>query len=217
MIKNIVFDFNGTLVDDLDISIDALNECIKKYLPNRELVSKEEYLEIFRFPVGPLYEELGFDFTKIDYNELANFFISYYESRAFNECKLFEEVQQVLNSLKNKGYNLYILSASYIDLLIEMLKKYAILEYFDGLVALENKHGGSKIERGKEYFAQHKINPSECIMIGDTIHDIEVAHELGMNCISYDRGHNSHSKLKKVNKNVISSLTEIIDIIDKNS
>ena len=29
MIQNIVFDFNGTLVDDLDVSIDALNECIK--------------------------------------------------------------------------------------------------------------------------------------------------------------------------------------------
>ena len=79
MIKNIVFDFNGTLVDDLDVSIDALNECIKKYLVDVELVSKERYLEILRFPVGPLYQELGFDFTKIDYNELENFFISYYE------------------------------------------------------------------------------------------------------------------------------------------
>ena len=214
MIKNIVFDFNGTLVDDLDVSIDALNECIKKYLPGIELVSKERYLEIFRFPVGPLYAELGFDFTKLDYNELANFFISYYESRAFNECKLFEEVVPVLKMLKESGFKLYILSASYITLLIEMLKKYGILEFFDGLVALENKHGGSKIERGKEYFAQNKIDPSECIMIGDTIHDIEVAHELGMECISYDRGHNSHSKLKSVNPKVISSLFEIPSYIN---
>lgn len=209
MIKNIVFDFNGTLVDDLDVSIDALNECIKKYLVDVELVSKERYLEIFRFPVGPLYQELGFDFTKIDYNELANFFISYYESRAFNECKLFDEVIPVLKSLKSEGFKLYILSASYIDLLIEMLKKYGILEYFDGLVALENKHGGSKIERGKVYFKENKIDPSECVMIGDTVHDIEVAHELGMDCISYDKGHNSHSKLKSINQKVISSLFEI--------
>ena len=214
MIKNIVFDFNGTLVDDLDVSIDALNECIKKYLNNVELVSKERYLEIFRFPVGPLYQELGFDFTKIDYNELANFFISYYESRAFNECKLFDEVVPVLTLLKNKGYKLYILSASYIDLLIDMLKKYAILEYFDGLVALENKHGGSKIERGKQYFSQNNIDPSECVMIGDTIHDIEVAHELGMDCISYDRGHNSNKKLKSVNNKVISSLFDIVDYLN---
>lgn len=214
MIKNIVFDFNGTLVDDLDVSIDALNECIKKYLVDVELVSKERYLEIFRFPVGPLYQELGFDFTKIDYNELANFFISYYESRAFNECKLFDEVIPVLKTLKNEGLKLYILSASYIDLLIEMLKKYGILEYFDGLVALENKHGGSKIERGKAYFAEHQIDPSECIMIGDTVHDIEVAHELGMDCISYDKGHNSHSKLKSINPKVISSLFEIRNYLD---
>jgi phosphoglycolate phosphatase len=160
-----------------------------------------------------LYAELGFDFTKIDYNELANFFISYYESRAFNECKLFDEVVPVLEALKKEGYKLYILSASYIDLLIEMLKKYAILDYFDGLVALENKHGGSKIERGKEYFAKNNINPKECIMVGDTVHDVEVAHELGMDCISYDRGHNSNRKLKTVNNKVISSLLEIPNII----
>jgi phosphoglycolate phosphatase len=94
-----------------------------------------------------------------------------------------------------------------------MLKKYTILEYFDGLVALENKHGGSKIERGKEYFAQNNIDPSTCIMIGDTVHDVEVAHELGMDCISYDRGHNSNRKLKSVNPKVISSLFEIPNMI----
>jgi phosphoglycolate phosphatase-like HAD superfamily hydrolase len=43
MIKNIIFDFNGTLVDDLEVSIDALNECIKKYLIGVETVSKERY------------------------------------------------------------------------------------------------------------------------------------------------------------------------------
>jgi phosphoglycolate phosphatase len=214
MIKNIVFDFNGTLVDDLDVSIDALNECIKEFHVDTPLVDKERYLEIFRFPVGPLYKELGFDFNKIDYNELANFFVKYYESRAFNECKLFDEVIPVLKDLKSKGFNLYILSASYINLLIEMLKKYAILEYFDGLVALDNNHGGSKIERGKQYFSEHKINPSTCVMIGDTIHDFEVATELGMSCISYDRGHNSHARLKSVNPHVISNLKDIVNHIN---
>ena len=58
-------------------------------------------------------------------------------------------------------------------------------------------------------FKENKIDPSECIMIGDTVHDIEVAHELGMDCISYDKGHNSHSKLKSINPKVISSLFEI--------
>lgn len=214
MIKNIVFDFNGTLVDDLDVSIDALNACIKKFLVDVEPVSKECYLEIFRFPVGPLYQELGFDFTKLDYNVLANYFISYYESRAFNECKLFEEVVPVLNDLKERGYKLFILSASYIDLLIDMLKKYGILHYFDGLVALKNKHGGSKIESGKEYFKENNIDPKTCVMIGDTIHDYEVAKELGMDCISYDKGHNSNSKLLSVNNKVISNLKEIIKFIE---
>ena len=51
-------------------------------------------------------------------------------------------------------------------------------------------------------------------MIGDTIHDIEVAHELGMDCISYDRGHNSNKKLKSVNNKVISSLFDIVDYLN---
>lgn len=213
MVKNIVFDFNGTIVDDLDVSIDALNACILKFLPERKFVSKEEYLEIFRFPVGPLYEELGFNFDTLDYNVLADYFISYYESRAFNECKLFDDIIELLKELKTRGYKLYILSVSYIELLRNQLKKYGIAEFFDGVIAQDNKHGGSKVEKAKVFFKENNLNPKESIMIGDTLHDIEVAHEIGMECISYDRGHNSRRLLSTKNDKVIHQYKELLNYL----
>jgi phosphoglycolate phosphatase-like HAD superfamily hydrolase len=49
MIKNIVFDFNGTILDDVDVSLDALNACIIKFLGPSKVISKEYYLNSFYF------------------------------------------------------------------------------------------------------------------------------------------------------------------------
>ena len=54
--KYIIFDFNGTILDDVDVNIECINQIAKKYL-NREPVKKEEYLNIFDFPVIDYYKK----------------------------------------------------------------------------------------------------------------------------------------------------------------
>lgn len=214
MIKNIVFDFNGTILDDVDVSVDALNACIKKFLPHIKEVSNEYYLENFAFPVGKFYEGIGFDFSKINYDELSTFFIDYYESRAFNECNLFPGMKDLLKTLKEKGFRLYILTATFYDLLIRQLKKYEIYDYFDGLIAQDNKYAGSKVEKAKLYFTTNNIIPAESIMIGDTTHDIEVANELNMaRVISFSKGHNSYKRLKDYNEYVIDDYSQLFNYL----
>ena len=48
--KYVIFDFNGTIVDDLDISLEAINLTINKYL-DRGPLDKEEYYKCFTFPI----------------------------------------------------------------------------------------------------------------------------------------------------------------------
>ena len=63
MIKNVFFDFNGTLIDDIDLTLDIEN----KLLVQRGLnaVTKEFYLDNFCFPVINYYKKSGFDLTKM--------------------------------------------------------------------------------------------------------------------------------------------------------
>ena len=57
-VKHIIWDWNGTLLDDLDVSMAALNEVLKsEQLPL--VLDKEEYRQYFQFPVIKYYEKVG--------------------------------------------------------------------------------------------------------------------------------------------------------------
>ena len=56
MYKYIIFDFNGTLLDDVSISLDALNYCLHKYVDKNKTISLNSYLDEFSFPVGELVQ-----------------------------------------------------------------------------------------------------------------------------------------------------------------
>lgn len=60
MIKHIIWDWNGTLLDDVGLSLEAINIVLARY--NLPPLRKERYLEIFTFPVIEYYRELGFNF-----------------------------------------------------------------------------------------------------------------------------------------------------------
>ena len=51
-------------------------------------------------------------------------------------------------------------------------------------------------------------------MIGDTIHDYEVAHNLEIDCLLISSGHQSHERLATVTSNIISELSELKMFID---
>lgn len=212
MIKNIIFDFNGTLVDDVDVSLDALNACCDKFLGPNHRLSKEYYLDTFAFPVRPYYKSIGFDIDDMNYDDLANFFIKHYTEHA-SGCKLYNDVISTLDRLKKEGYNLYLLSASYKSLLTDQLAFYKINSYFNDIIALENKYANGKVEIAKQFMSKSKINPYETIMIGDTIHDSEVAEEINVTPILCCNGHNSYKFLSTTKYKIINSLSEIFDII----
>ena len=67
--KHIIWDWNGTLLDDLQACVDSINVLLKvRKLP---AITREQYLDVFDFPVRDYYLKLGFDFTKDDWNEVA--------------------------------------------------------------------------------------------------------------------------------------------------
>lgn len=208
MIDNIFFDFNGTILDDLELTYELLLESLEKY--NLPFASLEQYRNLFCFPVKKYYENVGFDFNKINFNELATDFINQYSIRQEKETRLFENCKETLEKLKNKGFHLYILTATEYNLLVKQLNHLGIYNYFDGLIAANNNLAMGKIDYGKLYIKEHNIDLSKSIMIGDTVHDYEVSKEIGMECLLFTKGHNTKENLSKIGKTVDS----YIDIYD---
>jgi phosphoglycolate phosphatase-like HAD superfamily hydrolase len=68
---------------------------------------------------------------------------------------------------------------------------------------IDNKFAGSKIERGLELIKVSNIPASETVMVGDTLHDLEVANALGIEAILISHGHQCSTRLKLHHEKVI--------------
>lgn len=156
MIKNIVFDWNGTLLNDAYLCYIIEKEMFKEI--NLSLGSFETYRNTFTHPVSKYYEILGIKNENELYKKLNKIFFDNYLSRYQKEAKLFDGVKETLMYLKNRGYNLYIISATEINTLKNQLEYYDIIKFFDDYIASNNIAGEDKISYGKTFASSHNFN-----------------------------------------------------------
>ena len=216
MNKYIFLDFNGTVLDDVDLCLNLLNEML--YEKENKTVDLIEYKQIFDFPIIKYYIAAGFDFSKYTFEELANYFIVEYTKRNLTESKIFDDLEEFVHNIKNLGYKVVICSASKKVLLLEQLKEFKIIDLFDDVIGLDIHYAASKLELAKEYVKNIDIDLENSYFIGDTTHDAEVGVECGLNFLLIDRGHQSEDVLSKTKKPILHSFFEVVEFIrNKNS
>jgi len=209
MIKNIVFDFNGTLLSDTNLCFEILKELMTSH--DLKSLTYEEFRDKFYFPASKFYHDVGF--SNEEYVSLADYFNMQYNLRWRKETKLFNGVKESLESLRSANYRLFCLSASEEKFLIEQMKFLGIYDYFIKVCGGSNSYAHGKIEYGKIFAKENDIKPSETIMIGDTEHDYEVATALGFKCILFDQGQCSRKKLLQLNIPLAGNYDEIVHLI----
>lgn len=206
--KAIIWDYNGTLLNDLSIGVECINKMLtKRGLP---LLTTESYRDVFTFPVKKYYELVGFDFNKEDWDKAAKEFIAHYTS-LLPESGIFPEAIQLLSHFSTNGKKQFILSAMEQNMLNQSTKTENIRKYFDEISGIDNIYASSKIENGLKLIEKHQLQAHEVCLLGDTTHDYEVANELGCQCILIAAGHQSIDKLKQTGcPKVVNHLNDII-------
>lgn len=202
--KYIFWDFNGTILDDAHLCFDILNEMLKE--EKRPSVTFEEYLMIFTFPVEDYYAKV-YDFSQTSFKILAHRFIERYQPRSL-DLSLHQGAIETIKHFEKEGKTNILLSASEENNLLEQLKHFKIDHLFTHILGTSNVYAKSKVEVAKQFIKEHNINPKEGIMIGDTLHDVEVAKTLGLDIILFTKGHQHPNRLRKY-KN-IDTFSELI-------
>ncbi len=205
--QEIIWDWNGTLLNDLDLCISSINQLLEKR--NLRVLTSDTYKEVFSFPVKDYYTAVGFDFSKEDFAVPAREFIDLYNAGVPN-CMLHLDARKVLEHIKTKGIRQFVLSAMQQEMLEVTLKQQEIYPYFEGVAGLGHHYATSKIERGEELIHAFNIDKQKATMIGDTIHDFEVAEKLGIGCVLIANGHQSEERLKSTGAKVIRNLGELL-------
>jgi phosphoglycolate phosphatase len=69
-IEHIIWDWNGTILDDFQLCVEIINGMlIKRNMPT---ITKDEYSDIFDFPVKKYYKRIGFEFHKDSFESLLS-------------------------------------------------------------------------------------------------------------------------------------------------
>ena len=208
----IFWDWNGTLMDDVDFTHSCLNWMLETHgYPQRYDLAA--YREIFGFPIEEYYIRAGFNFAKHPYAELAERFMEHYNA-GVDACPPSAHAAETLAELSRRGWRQSVLSASRRDYLIEQVAARGLQGYFIELLGLADIYGVSKVQVGKQWLAQSGIAPAACVMVGDTQHDAEVAKALGTKCVLYTGGHQSRARLEAVCPNVIDDLAQLPQLLE---
>jgi phosphoglycolate phosphatase len=207
--KGIIWDWNGTLLDDTHLAVAAMNNMLaRRGLP---VLSVDRYKALFTFPVREYYREVGFDFEQEPFEIPAMEFIDQYNRQVW-DCTLQADALRVLNHFRDEGMSQYILSAMQQETLDQCLVFYGISHFFGHVSGLDDHYAHSKLVTGRVMLNKLPFEPGELLLIGDTLHDFEVASELGIACILISNGHQSHDRLKNAGVQVIGNLSQLLNL-----
>lgn len=206
MWKHIIWDWNGTLLDDNWLSVEAMNILLaRRQLP---LLTLDKYVRIFTFPVSDYYQRLGFDFDSEPFTVSGTEFIEEYNLRAF-EPKLHPSVRETIFWLKERGVSHSILSASGQEILDQLVDYHNLTSLFIGVVGQKDHYARGKTDAGRAWLRQLSYQPGEILFVGDTIHDREVARALGVECALVACGHNNYERLQDQGGPVFNDITAL--------
>ena len=207
--RTLIFDLDGTLLntlDDLALSVNyAMSECgfgertldeVRRFIGNGV-----EVLIRRAVPQGTAEEE---------YKKALAVFKAHYKKNSRNKTAPYDGICELLQKLKNSGYNLAIVSNK-IDFAVKDLRD----EFFNGLVDVaigDSDATRTKPEPDMVYKAIEElgVDVNECVYIGDTDVDIETANNSGMDCISVSWGFRTRTELEGYGAEMIADTAEDI-------
>ncbi len=208
-IQNIIWDWNGTLINDIEICIETLNILLEQ----REMpvIRTDHYKNHFTFPVRQFYEKIGFNFTNESFESVSEEYISAY-LHLFRKASLHNNSIDTLKFFKRRGMVQFVLSAmEYPDLMNSIYQK-GIKHYFKSVYGSTDKYAEGKLTVAKKLFEKEKIIPEDTLLIGDTLHDWEVALEMGCKVVLIADGHQTRQRLSETKAPVLEHMSDVINL-----
>lgn len=193
MFKNLIFDWSGTLVDDLALTLDASNYVFRQY--GKEELSTEQFREEFQLPYPNYYANVLPD---ADLNELEDHFREAFRISE-EPVEVLPHAREFMEWCKARGIRCFALTSVDAKEFMIQCQDLGMKDYFEAI------HAGirHKDEHIHSLLEQHGLNPNETAFIGDMQHDIETAHVGGITGIAVLTGYNSPKQLAKAKPHMI--------------
>lgn len=205
----IFWDFNGTIIDDVNTALGCVNDMLERR--GRMPITLAEYYNYVETPIVGFYHHI-LPPEEIDFDQISREYHSDYARRA-GDTHLASGAYELLQRLHSDGAHQYIITANRIDETTELAERMGILPFIDKISGAEDSLADSKINRARALFDSLNIDRNDAIIIGDTLHDLETANALGIDCVLITYGHQGKKLLHSYNVCTASDLSEVEAII----
>ncbi len=201
MFENIIFDWAGTLNNNIDVAFNIFNSMFIEL--GKEPISKDEIRRTITIPYMKFWNHHFPDLTKEKQDELFKKHIEKYQI-----CNLYDGVKTTLEQLYRRQVNLFIVSSDPNVTLFKDIEESKLKYLFTEI-------RGSVYEKDivlNELVKKYNLNPNNTIYIGDTSGDIEAGKEAGLYTIAFSEGiqHPEILALSNPNK-TISKISELLE------
>lgn len=207
-INGFILDIDNTLADSTEAHYDSWKWALEKngVYKDRDVVVAE-----FGKPTTKIAEILtngDSKLAKVIAREKTDFLLE-----SFANVGLFDKVEELINTLSNSGYKICFASSNFNRVIEEFVKTHnwdKIAEGFAGIddVEFAKPHPGMIFK----CIGLMKLPPNQCVMIGDSIYDIEAGRRAGTHTIGVCTGHYGKNELQKFKPDLI--LNEIGELLD---
>jgi phosphoglycolate phosphatase len=211
--KLAIFDFDGTLVDSAPGIIDVMREIVEEYeLPP---VILDEWRQLVGIPLPRQMQIIFPEKSEQYWSEVATRYRTIYDGRAIEICPLFPGVIDVLDGLKRSEVAATIVSSKRKQLVDVVLDYHNLQSYFRSVMGEKDVHNHKPHPE-----AVHKtveklgIRLEDSVVIGDSLYDLDMARNAGVDAIGVTTGVHSRDILTTAEpKFVVNSLEETLPII----
>ncbi len=202
-IKTVIFDFDGTLGDSKECVISSTKKAFEGMSMN--IPSDEEIKYYMGIPLETSLREMaGENLSEEDFAGLLEIFRDYTKKIEKDCLKIFPEVRELLDTLKEKGIKCFIVSSKKSSVLERNLKFLEIYDYFIDIIGPDEVSNHKPHPEGINMLVEkYGFSKPEAIMVGDAIFDIQMGKSAGVHTCGVTWGSHSVEMLEGENPDIM--------------
>ena len=208
--KHIIWDFNGTLLNDTQLSLDVDNNVFEKLgIP---AITLDDYRNNMTMPVRDFYPAVGVDDSIHSYETIARLWLDEFNQKAVG-VGLVSGALDAIRFFHGQGRSQSVLSASYEPSLRKQCEALGLTPYMADISGLEDESASKKTEIGRRQLRELGLEGRDVVLIGDMLTDAHLAEDLGAACILVSWGHNDLKRLLSSGLPVARDFGELEEIL----
>lgn len=214
-VRHVVWDWNGTLFDDFDVVLAAMNEACRAI--GGPAVSADLYRRLFTRPIELTYERLlGRPLVDGEWAKVNDCFHTAYNLAFRASAGLAPDALDALDRLRRDGVTQSLLSMWEHDELVPVVEAYGVAHYFVRIDGQPGRGGGYKDEHLRAHLDRvadalgSPLDPRGVVLVGDSLDDAHAAAASGIGCVLLDSGPHHVDALEAVGVPVAASLLDAL-------